>query len=125
MLCLIYCQTQKLLLFPHWFDTLAVNARAISEILLNSHHYLPFVPYCQTKFIQFNTHIWSTPWHVFHRFYRCLIHHSTQNCYVNTTINTVTNMGTTQLHVYRVWYVGSVPNCHFSFVLIAFTLGVT
>ena len=27
----------KLLLFPHWFSTLAVNARAISEILLNSH----------------------------------------------------------------------------------------
>ena len=30
-------QTQKLLLFPHWFGTLAVNARAISEISLNSH----------------------------------------------------------------------------------------
>ena len=25
-------------------------------------------------------------------------------------------MGTTQLHVYKVWYVGSVPNCHFSFM---------
>ena len=24
-------------------------------------------------------------------------------------------MGTTQLHVYKVWYVGSVPNCHFFF----------
>ena len=26
-------------------------------------------------------------WHVFHRFYRCLIHHSTQICYVNTVLN--------------------------------------
>ena len=33
----MYGQTQKLLLFPHWFGMLAVNARAISEISLNSH----------------------------------------------------------------------------------------
>ena len=25
-------------------------------------------------------------------------------------------MGTTQLYVYKVWYVGSAPNCHFSFM---------
>ena len=44
------------------------------------------------------------------------------NYYVNTIINTVINMGTTQLHIYRVWYVGSIPNCHFSFVLVMYTV---
>ena len=33
----MYGQTQKFLLFPHWFSILAVNARAISEISLNFH----------------------------------------------------------------------------------------
>ena len=37
ILCLMYGQTQKLLLFPHWFGSLAVNAREISKISLNSH----------------------------------------------------------------------------------------
>ena len=33
----------KFLLFPHWFGTLAVNARAFSEISLIPHQNLPFV----------------------------------------------------------------------------------
>ena len=33
----MYGKTQKLLLFPHWFGSLAVNARAIIEISINSH----------------------------------------------------------------------------------------
>ena len=33
----------KFLLFPLWFGTLAVNARAFSEILLIPHQNLPFV----------------------------------------------------------------------------------
>ena len=80
----MYGQTQRLLLFPHWFGSLAVNARAIIEISINSHQ---ISAVCQTKLIKFNTHIWSMLWHVFHRFYRCLMHHSTQNCYVNTALN--------------------------------------
>ena len=33
----MYGQTQKLLLFPHWFGSLAVNARAFIEISIISH----------------------------------------------------------------------------------------
>ena len=33
----MYGQTQKLLLLPHWFGLLAVNARAIIKILIISH----------------------------------------------------------------------------------------
>ena len=33
----MYGQMQNLYYFPHWFSALAVNAREISEILLNSH----------------------------------------------------------------------------------------
>ena len=33
----MYGQTQKLLLFPHWFGSLAINARAIIEISIISH----------------------------------------------------------------------------------------
>ena len=41
--CLMYGQTQNFYYFPHWFGTLAVNARAFSEISLISHQNLPFV----------------------------------------------------------------------------------
>ena len=105
--CYVLCmvKTQRLLLFLHWFGSLAANARAIIEILINSHQ---ISAVCQTKLIKSNTCIWSTLWHVSHRFYRCLMHHSTQNCYVNTALK----YGYSQIHVYRVWYVSSIPYCH-------------
>ena len=105
--CYVLCmvKTQGLLLFLHWFGSLAANARAIIEILINSHQ---ISAVCQTKLIKSNTHIWSMLWHVSHRFYRCLMHHSTQNCYVNTALK----YGYSQIHVYRVWYVSSIPYCH-------------
>ena len=35
--CVTYSQIQKPILSPHWFGSLAVNARAIIEILIVSH----------------------------------------------------------------------------------------
>ena len=52
----MYGQMRNFFYFPHWFGALAFKAMAISEISLISHKNLPFVPNCQTKFINLIHH---------------------------------------------------------------------
>ena len=106
----------KVILFHHWFGSLAVNAGAIIEISIISHQ-LSAVWFIWAK--QVNKKL--IPIYGLHiSMYSIGVQYTILN--INCYINIVINMGTTQLHVYRVWYVGSIPNCHFS--LLALTLCV-
>ena len=53
-LCLMYGQTRNFYYFPHWFGTLAVNARAFSKISLIPHQKSAICLNCQIKFVKSN-----------------------------------------------------------------------
>ena len=60
-------------------------------------------------------------WHVPHRFYRCLTHNFTQNLPYKYNLN----MGTPNYIYIGYGMLISLPNYHFSFVLLAISLCVT